>query len=56
MGRVASFVLAGFYLWFNSADRLPANFHAEKPGEWEVRVYFLRAPDEMFETNDDHSR
>lgn len=50
VGRVSCFALAGLDLWFNSADHLPAHFHAEKPGEWEVRVHFLRAPDDMIET------
>ncbi len=50
MGRVTSFALAGLELWFNSDDHLPAHFHVEKPGEWEVRVYFLRDRADMFET------
>ena len=28
-------------LWFNSSDHLPPHFHARKPGDWEIRVYFL---------------
>jgi Domain of unknown function (DUF4160) len=49
VGRVASLTLAGLDLWFNSDDHLPPHFHAEKPGEWEVRVYFLRDASSMFE-------
>lgn len=49
MPEVVSLVLHGLDLWFNSDDHLPPHFHAEKPGEWEVRVYFLRAAAEMFE-------
>jgi hypothetical protein len=50
VGKVDSFQSEGLQCWFNSDDHLPPHFHAEKPGEWEVRVYFLRAPKEMFET------
>jgi Domain of unknown function (DUF4160) len=42
-------VVAGIELWFNSNDHLPPHFHAEKPHEWEVRVFFLREAREMFE-------
>jgi hypothetical protein len=49
VGKVTSFSLAGLDLWFNSDDHLPPHFHAEKPGEWEVRVYFLRERADMFE-------
>jgi hypothetical protein len=42
VGRLTSFALAGLELWFNTDDHMPPHFHAEKPGEWEVRVYFLR--------------
>jgi len=41
--------VAGIELWFNSNDHLPPHFHAEKPREWEVRVFFLRGAQEMFE-------
>ncbi len=41
--------VAGIELWFNSNDHLPPHFHAEKPREWEVRVFFLRGAREMFE-------
>lgn len=49
MPRVACFGVAGLELWFNSHDHLPPHFHAERPGEWQVRVFFLREGDEMFE-------
>ncbi len=49
MGKVTSFALAGLELWFNSDDHMPPHLHAEKPGEWEVRVYFLREGADMFE-------
>lgn len=51
MPKVVSVVLLGLDLWFNSDDHLPPHFHAEKPGEWEVRVHFLRGTADMFETN-----
>ena len=43
------FEIAGLDLWFNSADHKPPHFHAEKLGEWELRVYFLREKSEMHE-------
>ena len=49
MGRVTSFAVTGLEIWFNSDDHLPPHLHAEKPGEWEVRVYFLRDRADMFE-------
>jgi hypothetical protein len=47
--RVTTFRLEGLELWFYSSDHLPPHFHAEKAGEWEVRVMFMREPDEMIE-------
>lgn len=41
MGRVSSFKIDGLDLFFNSNDHLPPHFHARKPGEWEIRVFFL---------------
>jgi hypothetical protein len=41
--------VAGIELWFNSNDHLPPHFHAEKLRVWEVRVFFLREPEEMIE-------
>ena len=49
MPRVDAFTVQGLELWFNSDDHLPRHFHAEKAGHWEVRVFFLRVPAEMFE-------
>ncbi len=48
MTRVACFSIEGLALC-NSSDHIPPHFHAEKAGEWEVRVHFLLARDEMFE-------
>jgi hypothetical protein len=50
VGKVAAVAIAGLELWFNSDDHLPPHLHAEKSGEWEVRVYFLRDRAEMFDT------
>lgn len=47
--RVDSIVVVGLDLWFNSHDHLPPHFHAEKPGDWAVRVHFLRDPSVMCE-------
>ena len=41
MGKVNAFVVAGLELWFNSEDHGPPHFHARRPGEWEIRVFFL---------------
>lgn len=41
MGQVDAFEISGLDCWFNSHDHLPAHFHARRPGEWEVRVFFL---------------
>lgn len=46
---MTAFRLAGLELYFFSNDHLPPHFHAEKAGEWEVRVMFMRDPDEMIE-------
>lgn len=50
MGRVECIALPGLEMWFNSSDHEPPHFHAERPGEWEVRVFFLRGRADMFET------
>jgi hypothetical protein len=47
--RVDAFTVPGLELWFNSDDHRPPHFHAEKPGAWEVRVFFMRDGSEMFE-------
>ena len=49
MGKVSSFRLSGIECWFYSHDHRPPHFHAKRRGEWEVRVYFLRARREMIE-------
>lgn len=36
-------------MWFYSNDHRPPHFHAKRKGEWEDRVRFLEAADEMFE-------
>lgn len=44
MPRVECFEVPGLDLRFHSHDHRPAHFHARKPGEWEIRVFFLREP------------
>jgi hypothetical protein len=46
--RLDAFTAPGLELWFNSDDHLPPHFHAENAGKWEVRVFFMRIPSEMF--------
>jgi Domain of unknown function (DUF4160) len=47
--KVACFSAAGIELWFNTHDHLPPHFHAEKTREWQVRVFFMRDTEEMFD-------
>jgi hypothetical protein len=48
LGKVGCFEIAGLDLWFNSSDHDPPHFHAEKPGEWGIKVYFLACrPNEL---------
>ena len=49
MPRVLCICVNGLELWFNSNDHLPPHFHAEKLGEWEVKVHFMRDRSEMIE-------
>jgi hypothetical protein len=42
LGRVTVISIAGLDLWFNSSDHLPPHFHARRPGQWEIRVFFLQ--------------
>jgi hypothetical protein len=36
-------------LWFYPNDHQPPHFHAKRRGEWEYKVNFLQAVDEMLE-------
>lgn len=49
MGRLEAFAIAGCRCWFYSGDHGPAHFHAGKPDEWEIRVFFLLEPVEYEE-------
>ena len=49
MPKVTAFKLPGLDLWFYSDDHMPPHLHAEKSGDWELRVFFLRHPDDMIE-------
>lgn len=44
MGKVDAFSLPGCKCFFWSDDHGPPHFHVQKPGEWEVRVYFQEEP------------
>lgn len=39
MPLVTCFRLNGLQLMFYSSDHTPPHFHAEMPGEWNIRVY-----------------
>lgn len=49
MGRVEAFELEGLQCWFCSQDHSPPHFHAKRRGQWEYRVYFLRAQPNMLD-------
>jgi hypothetical protein len=49
VARVSAFAIPGLDLWFNSSDHLPPHFHARRPGEWEIRVFFLLCTEERLE-------
>lgn len=49
MPRARSVKVPGCELRFHSHDHRPAHFHARVPGEWEIRVFFLREPPEFQE-------
>jgi hypothetical protein len=44
---VKAFAIDGVEMWFWSNDHEPPHFHARRPGEWSVDVYFLSDDDEM---------
>lgn len=39
MPKVVSFAIVGIELCFYSSDHAPPHFHAEKAGEWNIRVF-----------------
>lgn len=49
MPKVDCFQIAGLTLWFWSNDHDPPHFHAKKDGEWEIKVKFMLAEEEMIE-------
>jgi hypothetical protein len=50
MPKVVCFEIPGLSCWFWSNDHDPPHFHAKKEGEWEIRIKFTEAEDEMFES------
>lgn len=49
MSDVDAFALPGIKCWFHSNDHGPPHFHAKRSGQWECRVKFLLASDQMLE-------
>lgn len=49
MGKVACIEVQGLSLWFNSNDHLPPHFHANKTGEWDIRIYFLSCSEDLLD-------
>lgn len=50
MPKVECFELAGLLCWFWSNDHDPPHFHVKKVGEWEIKVMFSEAAENMFES------
>ncbi len=44
MGKVDCLAVPGCECWFYSKDHPPEHFHCASPGEWELKVFFLRCP------------
>ena len=49
MGKLEAFNIAGLDLFFLSLDHRPPHMHVRKPGEWEIRVYFLECTKDHLE-------
>jgi hypothetical protein len=49
MATLNCFEIEGVQLWFYSKDHEPPHFPVKRKGEWEYRVNFLQAVDEMLE-------
>ena len=49
MARVAAFQIDGLTLWIWSEDHEPPHFNAQRSGQWQVKVYFVQAQNEMIE-------
>ncbi len=49
MAAAKAFGVAGLRLWICSGDHEPPHFHARKPGDWCIRVYFLEDRSRMIE-------
>jgi Domain of unknown function (DUF4160) len=47
MAKLKCISISGIQLWFYSHDHEPPHFHAKRRGEWEYKVNFLQAVDEM---------
>lgn len=47
MGKLQAIKVPGCECWFHSRDHTPEHFHAASPGEWEVKVLFMRNPVEI---------
>jgi hypothetical protein len=47
VGKLDCLSFAGWDAWINSDDHDPPHFHLEKPGEWVVKVRFMRKPPEF---------
>ena len=48
MAVIKAFKVAGVRMWIFSGDHNPPHFHAERVGEWSVKVHFLEAAEGLF--------
>jgi Domain of unknown function (DUF4160) len=49
MANLKCFSIDGVRLWFWPNDHDPPHFHAQRAGDWEIRVNFLESSDRMFD-------
>jgi hypothetical protein len=49
VAKIDCFEIPGLYCWFWSNDHDPPHFHVKREGEWEIKVKFAEAEEEMFE-------
>lgn len=43
MSKLKCIAVDGLRLWFWSDDHNPPHFHAQRPGEWELKVNFMES-------------
>lgn len=56
MVTVQAFSIPGIKMWFPANDHEPEHFHAEKKGEWQVRVFFMESESRMIVVKENQKR